>query len=107
VHPWEDWAETFAHYLHMVDTLETAEACGLSLSPRRGDEPSLRRMPPVAANAPVTFEHLLESWFPVTYAINNLNRSLGVPDGYPFVLADAAIGKLRYVHDVIERARVA
>jgi hypothetical protein len=106
-HPWEDWAETFAHYLHMVDTLETAEACGLSLSPRRGDEPSLQRISSGDANAAVTFEHLLESWFPVTYAINNLNRSLGVPDGYPFVLADLAIGKLRYVHDVVERARVA
>ena len=53
-HPWEDWAETWAHYLHMVDTLETAAACGLSLRPRRADEPTLaahavsrrRRSPP-------------------------------------------------------------
>jgi len=52
-------------------------------------------------------EQLLERWFPVTYVINNLNRSLGVPDGYPFVLADAAIDKLRCVHGVIERARIA
>jgi hypothetical protein len=42
-HPWEDWAETWAHYLHMIDTLETAAACGLSLRPRRADEPTLRR----------------------------------------------------------------
>src|SRR5207302_77798 len=41
-HPWEDWAETWAHYLHMADALETAIACGLSLRPRRGDEPSLK-----------------------------------------------------------------
>jgi hypothetical protein len=106
-HPWEDWAETFAHYLHMVDTLETAAASGLSLSPRRRDEPSLQRVPSVPANTGIGFDHLLEGWFVVTYVINNLNRSLGVPDGYPFVLADAAIEKLRYVHDVVDRARAA
>ena len=44
-HPWEDWAETWAHYLHMIDTLETAAACGLSLRPRRRDEPSLPKVP--------------------------------------------------------------
>src|SRR5215217_5778852 len=41
-HPWEDWAETWAHYLHMTDALETAVACGLSLQPLRPDEPSLQ-----------------------------------------------------------------
>ena len=30
-HPWEDWAETWAHYLHIMDTLETAHYLGLSL----------------------------------------------------------------------------
>ena len=44
-HPWEDWAETWAHYLHMTDTLETAAACGVSLKPTRSDEPSLRNVP--------------------------------------------------------------
>ena len=46
VHPWEDWAETWAHYLHMTDTLETAAACGLTLRPRRADEPMLKSPPP-------------------------------------------------------------
>src|SRR6202011_5238904 len=32
-HPWEDFAETWAHYFHMVDTLETATAFGLRLRP--------------------------------------------------------------------------
>ena len=44
-HPWEDWAETWAHYLHMTDTLETAAACGVSLRPRRADEPALKKVP--------------------------------------------------------------
>ena len=32
-HPWEDWAETWAHYLHIVDSLETAGAFGLEVHP--------------------------------------------------------------------------
>lgn len=101
-HPWEDWAETWAHYLHMMDTLETAAACGLMLEPRRADEPSLpaRAAPPVAS-----FDALIADWFPVTYALNNLNRGLGQADAYPFVLAAPAIEKLRFVHDTIRAAQ--
>ena len=41
-HPWEDWAETWAHYLHMTDALETAAAVGVSIRPQRENEPSLQ-----------------------------------------------------------------
>jgi len=99
-HPWEDWAETWAHYLHMVDTLETAAACGVSLEPKRGDEPSLARMPEAVTQAGA-FDQLLDSWFPLIYLMNNLNRGMGIADAYPFVLAPRAIEKLRFVHDVI------
>jgi hypothetical protein len=104
-HPWEDWAETFAHYLHMVDTLETAASCGLSLSPRREDEPALDPVPPTIAAEHLEFEQLIANWFPVTYVINNLNRALGLADGYPFVLSADAVAKLRFVHDVVGRSR--
>jgi hypothetical protein len=100
-HPWEDWAETWAHYLHMTDTLETAAACGVSIRPRRRDEPALQRVPAAAGSPDAAFDRLLASWFPLTYVLNNLNRGLGVPDGYPFVLSEPAIDKLRFVHDVI------
>jgi hypothetical protein len=53
---------------------------------------------------PQSFDRLIESWFPLTYVLNNLNRGLGVPDGYPFVLSLPAIEKLRFVHDVIVAA---
>ena len=43
-------------------------------------------------------------WFSVTYMLNNLNRGLGSPDSYPFLLSDAVIQKLRFVHDTIEMA---
>ena len=85
-HPWEDWAETWAHYLHMTDTLETAAACGLAIRPRRSDEPALKHAPTRAGSPSASFDRLIDSWFPVTYVLNNLNRGLGLPDAYPFVL---------------------
>ena len=103
-HPWEDWAETWAQYLHMVDTLETAAACGLSLRPRRRDEPALEMPHPVSPQ-PATFAHLIDSWFPLTYVLNNLNRGLGLNDAYPFVLSPQAVAKLRFVDNVIRRSR--
>ena len=100
-HPWEDWAETWAHYLHMTDTLETAAACGISIRPGRRDEPTLASVPATAGTLASPFDRLIASWFPVTYLLNNLNRGLGIPDGYPFVLPPAAVDKLRFVHDTI------
>jgi hypothetical protein len=104
VHPWEDWAETWAHYLHMIDTLEMAAACGLLLRPGRPDEPALQ---PVTESVPGTpsFKDLIDRWFPLTYVLNNLNRGLGLPDGYPFVLSTPAVEKLQFVHEVIAKAQ--
>lgn len=104
-HPLEDWAETWTHYLHMVDTVETAAACGIRLQPRRSDEPSLSRVPPYVASEDTPFEQLIDSWFPVTYALNELNRGLGLADPYPFVWSGPAIDKLRYVHEIVRHAR--
>jgi hypothetical protein len=101
-HPWEDWAETWAHYLHMIDLLESASACGLSMRPRRRDEPALKSLTSVNLDQPI-FDGMLERWFPLTYVLNNLNRSMGLPDGYPFVLSTPAISKLRFVHDTVEQ----
>lgn len=100
MHPWEDWAETWAHYLHMVDTLETASACGFSLEPRRADEPTLKRVPNPMAG-PVSFARMSESWNAITYVLNNLNRGLGNDDAYPFVLSARALDKLGFVHETI------
>lgn len=104
-HPLEDWAETWSHYLHMLDTLETAAACGITLQPRRADEPSLSRVSPFVVSPDAPFESLIDSWFPVTYVMNNLNRGLGLADAYPFVWSAPAIDKLRYVHQTVRDAR--
>lgn len=100
-HPWEDWAESWAHYLHMLDALETAGACGLSLKPRRSDEPTLKADGRGIPDG--SFDRMIGDWFPLTYALNNLNRSLGLADGYPFVLSTTAVEKLRFVHETVAR----
>ncbi|MBX9582035.1 MAG: putative zinc-binding peptidase [Gemmataceae bacterium] len=104
-HPWEDWAETWAHYLHVVDALETASACGVRLLPPRAGDPAVRAIPNPLGDGPEPFDVLIESWFPVTYLLNNLNRGLGLPDAYPFVLTPAAVRKLRFVHDTVAETR--
>ena len=100
-HPWEDWAETWAHYLHMTDTLETAMACGLSLRPKRSDEPVLKPDLALSDGRPWSFDAMITHWFPLTYVLNNLNRGMGLPDGYPFVLSTPVLDKLRFVHQVV------
>jgi hypothetical protein len=104
MHPWEDWAETWAHYLHVTDTVETAAATGMALLPRHGDRPVLEELAAETAAPGAPFDRLIESWFPLTYVLNNLNRALGLPDGYPFVLSAPAIEKMRFVHDTVGAA---
>ncbi|NIF74183.1 MULTISPECIES: putative zinc-binding metallopeptidase [unclassified Burkholderia] len=104
MHPWEDWAETWAHYLHMVDTLDTANACGLVLDP---DDDSLPHLDDQTSVDEASFGNLMRRWFPLTYALNSLNRSMGVADAYPFALSPAVVAKLRFVHHVISATREA
>jgi len=103
-HPWEDWAETWAHYLHMTDALETAASCGVALRPPNPQDPSLA--PPRHPNQ-TPFERMLVDWVSLTYVLNNLNRGLGLPDGYPFVLSPAVVDKLRFVDAVVRAAQSA
>jgi hypothetical protein len=100
-HPWEDWAETWAHVMHMVDALETSQEVGLSVTPARADEPSLAipREPVYARIA--DFDELLSEWTSLTYVLNNLTRGLGLPDAYPFVISPTVIKKLSLVCQVM------
>ncbi len=102
MHPWEDWAETWAHYLHMTDTLETARAHGLALKPSPATGSARLQTLRVGRLDLHSFEDLTTGWVPLTLALNDLNRSMGLPDVYPFVLPEPAMAKLRFVHDVIE-----
>jgi hypothetical protein len=99
MHPWEDWAETFAHYLHIRDTLETASEYGVSVSgPRAVDFDRSLKAAPQPETGERGFGELLSNWLPLTYALNAVNRSMGRGDLYPFTLAPPAIGKLEFVH---------
>ena len=98
-HPWEDWAETFAHYLHIRDTLQTAAAYGLVVAgPPAADDSSLMAAPAPDAGEG-SFDGIVRDWLPLTYALNAINRSMGRDDLYPFTLAPTAIEKLAFVHD--------
>lgn len=105
VHPWEDWAETWAHYLHITETLETAWQFGLQIHPRGGGQDDHEavahdfdpfREPDI--------DVLMHLWFPLTFALNSLNHSMGHPHAYPFVLSPEAIQKLGFVHRVVRAA---
>lgn len=100
-HPWEDFAETWAHYLHIVDTLETAAAFGLHIQPSAGRTPVLNMSIDFDPYRQDVFDSLAEAWQPLTSAVNSLNQSMGQPDLYPFVLAPTVMGKLRFVHGLI------
>jgi hypothetical protein len=88
-HPWEDWAESFAHYLHVVDLLDTATACGLRW--------------PVPKPMGSPFEALVANFSSLTVLLNSLNRSIGQNDAYPFSIGAAVERKLSIIHSVVPR----
>ncbi|MCW0213999.1 MAG: putative zinc-binding peptidase [Pseudonocardia sp.] len=101
-HPWEDWAETFAHYLHIRDTSQTAAAFGVvvngpqNVQVRRDEE-----LVSEPRETPSDFAEIVDTWLPLTYALNAVNRSMGNADLYPFVLTPAVLDKLRSVHELV------
>lgn len=86
-HPFEDWAECWAHYLHMVDTLETAEAFNIRLG--------------TAVAGSDDIDDMLRRWHDLTVTLNALNRSMGMADAYPFILSELTLRKIRFVHSLV------
>jgi hypothetical protein len=103
-HPWEDWAESWSHYLHVVDTLETAWSYGLAIDPRHAGSDALAAEPGFDPYRPADFQMLVSQWVPLSVALNSLNRSMGHDDAYPFALSPAVIDKLAFVHRVVHEA---
>jgi hypothetical protein len=93
MHPAEDWAETFAHYLHIRSTLDTAAAYGLAPATGTYQRKVL---------GPSAFDTIIEMWLPLAWSLNQVNRSMGKQDLYPFVLPVAVLEKMRLVHHVID-----
>jgi len=103
-HPREDFAETFAHYLHIIDTLETARAFGIRTRPEVPDGDVLRAKIDFDTHRCRDINQLIDAWLPLTLVMNCINRSMGQPDLYPFVLLPRAIDKLGYIGDLIHAA---
>lgn len=101
-HPWEDFAETFAHYLHMIDTLETGGSYRIVLSPRLDREELLSTSLDFDVyDRAVDAQTLETAWVALTSALNSFNRSMGLADAYPFVLSPKVNEKLAFVHDLV------
>lgn len=95
MHPAEDWAETFAHYLHIRDTLDTAAAYGFAPANASYQQRVL---------GPSGFDTMIHMWLPLSWALNMVNRSMGKGDLYPFVLPVPVLEKMRFIHNVIDEA---
>lgn len=105
-HPWEDWAETWAHYLHIIDTLETAHSFGLSLDPDPADaSPDMSIEITTDPYRQKNFNRIIKQWIPLTIAMNSLNRSMGLSDSYPFIINTAVMQKLQFIHQVCYEQR--
>jgi hypothetical protein len=92
-HPWEDWAESWAHYLHMVEALDTAHSMGVRVgNVGKGA---------FDAYARASFSELMERWLPLTVVMNSMNRALGLDDFYPFALSPTARQKMAFIHDAV------
>jgi hypothetical protein len=103
-HPWEDFAETWAHYLHIVDTLEMAGALGLRVRfPTSSNADGEAVVDENSADVD-DIQDLIAAWVPITIAVNSLNRCMGQPDLYPFVLTCAVVAKLGYILDLTRKS---
>ena len=99
--PGKTFAETWAHYLHIVDTLEMGSSFGMRVRPRVATTEDFSADLDFDPHAPGTIDHLIGAWLPLTFAVNNLNRCMGEPDLYPFLLSPPAIGKLDFIHRLV------
>jgi hypothetical protein len=93
MHPAEDWAETFAHYLHIRDTLDTCASFGMAPAAATFERTVL---------GPSGFDNIIKMWLPLAWALNMVNRSMGRDDLYPFVLPVPVLDKMRFIHTVID-----
>jgi hypothetical protein len=106
-HPWEDWAESWAHYLHMTDSLSTAVGFGLDaedlesrISPFTVDDLHAPEDPGAKE-----FLALLNSWIEMILVLNEVARSMGEPDFYPFVMSKPVVAKLQLISMIVADAR--
>lgn len=106
-HPWEDWAECWAHYMHMSDMVDTASSFGLSLDLTRLEFTPFTREVLYQPDHPRADRYLafVNHWVELTMLMNGMARAMGQPEIYPFVLAHQVLAKLQFIHLVISEER--
>ncbi|GJE29621.1 zinc-binding metallopeptidase family protein [Methylobacterium organophilum] len=100
-HPWEDFAETWAHYLHIVDTLEMASAFGMQVQPLLDSHGELAARVDFDPYRAEGIQQIIDAWLPFVFAMNSVSRAMGETDLYPFVLAPPVVTKLGFIHDLV------
>jgi hypothetical protein len=105
MHPWEDWAETFAHYLHVRDTLQTAAAYGVRIDGPSVDTADSAPLHSTPSDADSDAHAMLQAWIPLTYALNAISRSMGALDLYPFILSPEIESKLEFIDALVRDRR--
>ncbi len=106
-HPWEDWAECWAHYMHMSDMVDTASSFGLSLDQTRLEFTPFTRDVLFKPEHPDADRYLafVNHWAELAMLTNGMARAMGQPDIYPFVLAHQVLAKLQFIHLVVSEER--
>jgi hypothetical protein len=97
-HPWEDFAETWAHYMHMTDVLETAKSWNLGINVW---EKGASRQIDLSEKS-LSIEEMKNKWLYLGATLNSLNRSMGMKDPYPFVWSEMIIKKFEYIHQLVQ-----
>jgi hypothetical protein len=101
-HPWEDFAETWAHYLHIIDTLEMASEFGMEVNPPADSTGNLSARIAFDPYRTEDFDIVVKAWLPFTFAINSVARTMGTRDLYPFILSPVVIQKLSFIHGLVQ-----
>jgi hypothetical protein len=107
MHAYEDWAETWSHYMHIMDTLETAKNFSITGSTignaEETEEVEDLTLPQDAYffSAQTSITNILDTWMDFAIILNSLNRSMGMSDAYPFVLTQPVRTKLAFIHYAI------
>lgn len=99
-HPWEDWAETWAHYLHIMDMVETAHYFGLKVNKKTFS----KNMKIAPSKDPYTiedFEIIVQTCVSLSFVVNSINRAMGIPDVYPFLITKVVLDKMKFVHQLL------
>lgn len=99
-HAWEDWAETWAHYLHIMDIVETAYFFGITVRPIKMSN-ELKTKVSFDPYTIEDFDVIMKTCRPLSFAVNSINRGMGVADVYPFVITPTVVEKLKFIHRLL------